>query len=174
MALEKKKIFDIEIPLMGQSIQALSTVKENLNGKIIKLDLTRVLKGRNIDSTLLVSMKDGKLVADFTGLKVVPSYIRRMMRKNISWIEDSFICPTKDAKVEVKPFMITKKRVHRSVRKELRNNAKEIIVKFAADKTAEQVFDATIRGTLQKDISAGLKKIYPLAFCEIRILKLKK
>ncbi len=174
MASEKRKIWDIEVPLMGQNLTALAVNPDTLEGKFIKFDLTRVLKGRNLEANLLITKKDGKLTADFVSLNLLMSYSRRMMRKNISWIEDSFSCKTKDAKVRVKPFMITKKRVHRSVRASLRNTAKEFVTKFAAEKSAENVFDAVISGSLQKELSNRLKTVYPLAFCEIRVLKLEK
>lgn len=174
MAVEKKKVFQIEVPLMGQSVPALSTNQEGLNNRFLKIDLTRILRGRSIEAVLRTSIKDGKLTATFISFKVLPSYIRRMMRKNISWIEDSFTCQSKDAKLTVKPFMITKKRVHRSVRKQLRDQAKDFITKFAAENEAERVFDAALKGSLQKEISSMLRKVYPLAFCEIRVLKMQK
>ncbi len=174
MAVEKKKIFQIEVPLLGQQFPALSTAQENLDGKFLKLDMTRMLRGRGVEAVVSTSLKDGKLSGNFVSLRVMPSYIRRMIRKNISWIEDSFSCPAKDAKLTVKPFMITKKRVYRSVRQKLRESAKEFITKFAAEKNASEVFEAVLRGSLQKEMASQLKKIYPLAFCEIRVLKLEK
>ena len=174
MATEKKKVWDIEVPLIGHKIQAFASTQDGLNGRIIKLDLTRFLKGRSIEANLVVSKKENKLVADFTSLKVLPSYILRMMRKNISWVEDSFSCQSKDVKLVIKPFMITKKKVHRSVRKALRNQTKDFLTKFVAEREAERVFEAVLKGSLNKEIMSHLRKVYPLAFFEVRVLKAVK
>ena len=83
MATEKRKIWDIEVPMMGQKLTALATTPDMLENKLLKFDLTRVLKGRNLEANLLISKVDGKLSADFISLNLMPSYIRRMMRKTL-------------------------------------------------------------------------------------------
>ena len=174
MATERKKIWEIEVPLVGQKIQSLASSQDALDGKLVKLDMTRMLKGRSIEANLVLSKQDGKLYASFISLKVLPSYIQRMMRKNISWIEDSFECKSKDGNLLIKPFMITKKRVHRSVRGALRNGAKEFLKGFVAETESERVFDAVFKGSLNKEVMLKLRKIYPLAFFEVRVLKIVK
>jgi len=174
MAGEKKKLWDIEIPLLRQKFQGIATSPDALVGKMMKLDMTRMLKGKNIDAAFTIVKRNDKLEADFYSITLLAGYIKRMMRKSITWIEDSFVCSAKDTRMQIKPFMITKKRVHRSVRTELRNRAKEAITEFVKEKDAQQVFDAIIHQDLQKDISSKLKKVYPLALCEIRICKIVK
>jgi len=97
-----------------------------------------------------------------------------MMRNNISYVEDSFKCNTKDGMLRIKPYLLTRKRVHRSVRKALRNKTFEFVNEFCADKTRDEVFSSIISSLLQKTLSLKLKKIYPLAMCEMRVVELEK
>jgi len=131
MAVEKKKIFEIEIPAIRQHIQAISFTKAELEGKLVKMDMTRMLKGKNLEANFMIKKKDDNLIGEFFSLNLLLSYIRRMMRKNISWIEDSFSCKSKDEKLRIKPFLISRKKIHRSVKAALRNKARELIIEYS-------------------------------------------
>ena len=97
-----------------------------------------------------------------------------MVRKGTNYIEDSFSTECKDAQVKIKPFLITRRKVTREVRKALRNKAKEELINYAKDKNSEEIFDDILNNKLQKQLSLKLKKIYPLSLCEIRTLKVEK
>lgn len=174
MAGEKKKIFDIEIPSIRQSTSALSTSSDLLVGKVIKLDMAKVLRGKNVDAAFVISKKNDKLEANFISISLIPAFVKRMMRKGISWLEDSFVVKAKDANLQIKPFMITKKKIHRSVKNALRLKAKEHITKMVSERGAQDVFSAIIHNELQRSLTADLKKIYPLSLCEIRVCKIVK
>ena len=169
----KKKAFEVEIPIIDQSIQVLATNQDALIGRVIKLDLTRILKGKNIDANIIIKKEGEKLVGEFTAINLLPSFIRRMIRKNISYIEDSFIAQGKEGKIIIKPYMLTRKRIHAIVRRALRNKAKEVILDAVKDQDNREIFFSILNGSLQKVISINLKKIYPLSFMEIRVAKLK-
>ena len=174
MAGEKKKLWDIDIPLLRQKFQGIAVSPDALVGKNIKIDMTRMLKGKNIDAAFTIVKRNDKLEADFYSITLLPGYIKRMMRKSITWIEDSFTCSAKDSKLLIKPFFMTKKKVHRAVRTALRNQAKEVIIAFVREKDSQAVFDTIIHSEMQKEISSKLKRVYPLAFCEIRVCKIVK
>ena len=95
------------------------------------------------------------------------------MRKNISYIEDSFSAECKDAQVRIKPFLLTRKRVSREVRKALREQAKEWLVNYIRNKEYKEIFSEILENKIQKPLSLKLKKTYPLALCEIRIFKIE-
>ena len=110
-------------------LQLYAYSADELVGKVMRLDLTRNLKGKNFELRLKV-VKDGEgLKAEPVGLWLIGSYIRRMMRLGIEYVEDSFVAECKDGKVRIKPFMITRKKVSRAVRKEIRNNARKFLEK---------------------------------------------
>ena len=172
-AKRKKKFFDVELPIIERETQMQAYDLEELNGRVINYDLTRLLKGKSAIFQLSVK-SDGKSVSAIPRMiKVLPYFIRRMMRKGTNYVEDSFSLQSKNSKLRIKPFMITRRKVSRSVRKILREKAKEELTKYVAEKNTEDIFEDVIRNDLQKRLSLALKKIYPLSLCEIRILKVE-
>ena len=95
------------------------------------------------------------------------------MRKGTNYVEDSFDTECKNSGLKIKPFLITRRKVSRAVRKALREKAREELIGYVKDKTSDELFEEVIRNQLQKPLSLKLKKIYPLALCEIRILEVK-
>ena len=79
-----------------------------------------------------------------------------------------------DSQLRIKPFLVTRRKVSRAVRKALRNKAKEELIIYLKNKKTDDIFDEVLRNQLQKTLSLKLKKIYPLSTCEIRILKIEK
>ncbi len=174
MATIKKRFFEIEVPLTNSSVDALTYNIESLNNKAIKLDLTRQLRGKSIEVLLKIKVEKGKAIAHPQKLTLLSFYIRRMLRKKISYVEESFLAECKDAQIRIKPFLITRKRVSRRVRNALRKELIDWLQIYVKSKTYQEVFSDIISNRLQKPLSLKLKKIYPLALCEIRVLKLEK
>jgi ribosomal protein S3AE len=112
------------------------------------------------------------LVAEPVSLQVVGSYIRKMIRGGTDYVEDSFVAECKDTKVLVKPFMITRKKVSRAIRNDLRHTAKVHLENHFKVRTSGEIFTELLMNKIQKDLSLRLKKVYPLALCEIRIFEI--
>ena len=149
IAKRKKKFFDVEMPIIGKETQMQAYEIEELNGRFLKYDLTRLLKGKSIMLTLKVNVDGEVAVATPKKMLVLPYFIRRMMRKGTNYVEDSFDAECEDAKLRIKPFLITRRN-------------------YVKDKTSERLFDEILKNQIQKPLSQRLKKIYPLALCEIR------
>ena len=164
----KKQFFEVSAPLTASKIMLYTGSIEELEGKTVKLDLTRNLRGKNLVLKLKVRNDSGNLVADVVSLELAGVFIRRMIRKGSDYVEDSFITECKDGKVVVKPFMITRNKVSRAVRKALRDEAKKYLLEYLNGTYIKDVCSDIISNKLQKTISLRLKKIYPLALCEIR------
>lgn len=145
--------------------------EETLAGKTIKLDLSRKLRGRGLEAVFVIMNKEGKLVAYPKSLILMRSYVQRMMRKRISYVEDSFSTTCKDVKVTIKPFLITRKKVSRAIRNNLRRTAKEFILEYVKDKTYMDLAMAVLSNDMQKEMHPKLKKVYPLSMCEIRVIE---
>jgi len=96
-----------------------------------------------------------------------------MMRKGTNYVEDSFLAQCKDNQMRIKPFLITRRKVSRAVRKALRNKAKEELIKYTETKTSDELFEDLMRNTIQRELSLRLKKVYPLSLCEIRMLNIE-
>ncbi len=174
MVVLKKKYFDVKLEIFNTIIPLFTFKSEDLEGRTIKFDLTKILRGKKCEARFIVKNENGELIGEMYQFKINPSYIKRLIGHNISIVEDSFVCKTKDNYMRVKPFLVTRKRVHRSVRKALRIKAKEFITRELADKNREDIFQSIINATLQKALSKKLKKTYPLAVCELRIVKIEK
>jgi len=170
---ERKKYIEVNVPIIASTMKVLGT-PENLNGKTIKLDLTRNLRGKGLVATFRIFNKEGKLLAVPKKLEIVKSYISRMTRKRTDYVEDSFVARCKDFRGIIKPLLITRKRVSRVVRKNLRNTAKEFLLDYVKEKDYNDVCKDLLDGTLQKTLLPKLKKVYPLSFCDIRIFETKE
>jgi len=165
---EKKKFFEIFLPLVDYKANLQATEKKKLEGRTIKIDLTRKLRGKSLEIIFKIKADEEKIEAIPKRLHLFGYYIRRMMRKSTDYVEDSFSTEAKNVKLRVKPFLITRKKVSRRVRKALREKAKQEITKAFKNKNYEDIFSEIISNKFQRALSLKLKKIYPLALCEIR------
>jgi ribosomal protein S3AE len=170
---ERKKYIEVKIPILNSTTKVLGT-PENLHNKTIKLDLTRQLRGKGLTIKLKIFNQERNLIAIPNTLELSTSYIRRMMRKRANYVEDSFKAKCADIRATIKPFLITRKKVSRVVRKNLRNTAREFITEYIKEKDFNQICNEIISGELQKTMLPKLKKIYPLSFCEIRKFETKE
>ena len=170
----KKKFFEIDIPIVGEKYEAYTENIETLNGKTIRLDVTRKLKGKSVDLMFKILIENGQAIAYPRSLTLLPFFIKHMLHKGVSYVEDSFNAQTTESEVVIKPFLITRKKVSRAVRNTLRNSAKNWIIDYLKTKNDYEVFDEILTNQIQKPLSIKLKKVYPLAVCEIRIFKVIK
>lgn len=167
----KKSFFEVKAPATATKIALYAESAEELEGKTVKIDLTRHLRGKSLQLTLRVKKQEEGLVAEPFSAVLVGSYIRRMIRKGTDYVEDSFVTECKDAKVVIKPFFITRKRVSREVRKMLRNRAREHLIVHCTTRTMKELLSEILANKIQRELALVLKKIYPLALCEIRVFE---
>lgn len=173
-AKKRKKFIDVNIPLINKETQLYAYDVKDLDGRFIKYDLTRMLRGKSVLLRLEIKVEKDTAIAIPIEMRVLPYFLRRMMRKGTNYVEDSFSTKCKDARVRIKPFLITRKKVSRAVRKALREKAREELIDYMKDRKTETVFEEIFRNQLQKTLSLKLKKIYPLSLCEIRIFKVEE
>jgi len=168
----KKGFYEVEVPMTAMKISLYGGAPDDFDGKVITLDMTRNLRGKNLELRMRVKNDGGRLYAVPVSSIIAGSYIRRAMRRGADYVEDSFKVTCKDAIIVVKPFMITRRRVSRAVRKVLRDNARKYVEDYMSIRNAKELFSDVVVGKLQKGMSLKLKKIYPLAFCEIRVFEM--
>jgi len=173
-ARKRQKFFPVALPLIDKETQLYGYSIEEFNGKTVIYDLTRLLRGKSMTLRLEVEVKDGKATTHPIELKVMPQFIRRMMRKGTNYVEDSFSTPCKNGTVKIKPFLLTRKKVSRRVRKALREKCREELINYLKDKNSKDLFDEVMANKIQKHLSMVLKKIYPLSMCEIKTFKVEK
>jgi ribosomal protein S3AE len=121
-----------------------------------------------------VLVKEHQAIAYPRGILLMPYFLRRMIRKGTDYVEDSFIADCKDATLKIKPFLITRRKVSKKVRRGLREKAKQETIKYLKDKPVSRIFEEILKNKMQKELSMLLKKIYPLALCEIKSIEIEK
>src|SRR3989338_7153521 len=141
--ITKKSFFEVKAPITSAKISLYASSPEELDGKIMTIDLTRSLRGKSFELKLRVK-KD----------------------------QDSLITESKDGHVVIKPFMITRKKVSRGVRNKIREIAKKYLESHVGTRTTKELFNEIITNKIQKEMSLKIKKVYPLALCEIRTFKI--
>ena len=171
---KKKKFFEVEMPLIGKTTHLQAFEISQLSNKHIKYDLSRILKGKSIMIQLVVYIEDNKATAKPKKIELMPHYLKRMVRKGTNYVEDSFSAETKDTQIKIKPFLITRRKVPRKVRKALREKARQEIINYVKTKKTEKIFEDILKNKIQKELSLILKKIYPLSSCEIKSMKIEK
>ncbi len=164
----KKRFFEIKAPITAAKIHVLAQDESELPGKVVKIDLTKVLRGKNFELRLKIEKQGQEMVAEPASMQLLQSYVRKTIRNGIDYIEDSFETSCKNSIVRIKPFLITRKRVSRAVRNELRKTTRKYLESYLKMKTTRDLFAEITTNKLQKTLSQKLKKIYPLALCEIR------
>lgn len=173
-AKRKKRFFDVEIPLINKQTQLQAYELKELNNRFLNYDLTRILRGKSIILQLKVKIENEKAIAYPRKIKLMPYFLRRAVRKGTNYIEDSFSTKCQNAELKIKPFLISRRKISRAVRKALREKAREELINYVKDKNSIELFEEILKNQIQRSLSAKLKKIYPLALCEIRVLKIEK
>jgi len=164
----KKQFFEVKSSITNTKIQLYAASKDELVGKTVILDLTRNLRGKNLILKLKVKMENNELVGEPVLIALIGSYIRRMMRTGTDYVEDSFEIELRDGGAKIKLFMITRNKVSRAVRNELRNEGRKFIEAYTKTRTHKEIFSDIMANKLQRELSLKLKKVYPLALCEVR------
>jgi len=173
-AKRKKRFFDVDIPLISRETQLQAFEIKELEGRIINYDMTRILKGKSSILQLKVKVEKEKATTEPRQIKLLPSFLKRMVRKGTDYVEDSFSTEAKDNLVKIKFFLVTRRKVSRRVRKALREKAKEELIKYAKSQDTKNIFEDILKNQIQKYLSQTLKKIYPLSLCEIRFFKIEE
>lgn len=173
----KKSFFEVSAPLVSTKISLYAGSIEELENKTVNIDLTKSLKGKSLVLKLRIKKNPenpAQLLGEPENLDLAGSYIRKVIRRGTDYVEDSFEADCRDIVARIKPFLITRRRVSRAILKALRNETKEFILAYVKTRTGKEIFSEIITNKIQKQLAARLKKIYPLALCEIRVFEVLK
>lgn len=156
--------------------ETLASETSSLPGRVLKLnlmDLTGDMKKQNVQLTFKITeVKEGEALTSLIRYELMPSYVRRMMRKERAKVEDSFIAQSKDGvKLRVKPFIIVKNKTQRSVLTAIRSKARAIISDSLKEQGFADFINDSISTKAQKSLREQLKKVYPIAMLEFKIIE---
>mgnify|MGYP001588512836 CR=1 FL=1 len=134
------------------------------------MNLINDMKRQNINIHFKVIEVDGnKAKTAITGYQIIPSSVKRFVRRNSEKMDISFTCETADnIFLRVKPLIVAKADVKGSIAAKLRNNAVSFLAKTIKKMTYDELINDLISHKMQAMMRENLNKIYPLKVCEIR------
>ncbi len=176
--LKKKQWYPIIAPKQFENIvigETLVYEPSAMLGKTLShslMNLTNDTKRQNINIHFkVVEIDNDKAKTSIIGYEIIPSSVKRFVRRNSEKMDISFNCETADnVFLRVKPLVITRSDVKGSIATKLRNNVILYLVKAIKKLTYDEVINELIIHKLQSVMKKDMDKIYPLKICEIRYL----
>ncbi|MFC1768490.1 hypothetical protein ACFLZX_01875 [Nanoarchaeota archaeon] len=143
------------------------TMKTNL------MTLTNDMKKQNTIISFKVDRVEGnKGKTSIVGYSLVPSSVKRLVRRNRDKIDLSFVCKTSDGVlVRIKPLIITKANAKGSVLNKMRQTCVQECTNHISKITYDRLVDQLLARKLLEGLFGQLKKLYPLKLCDIRVMK---
>lgn len=159
--------------MLGESLVGSS---KDLMGKTLHLNLmtlTNDPKKQGVTLVFKVTSVDGDTgQAELMGYRLSTAHVKRVVRKAIRRLDDSFTLVSKDnITFVVKPLLIARYRTNKGLGTALRKRAREVFAQVFQRMKSDEIFMYAISNRLQMDVKNDLKKIYPIAVSEIRVLE---
>jgi len=172
----KKRWLGIVAPEMFNRLPLGDSLVEDGNALLNKcilvnlMDVTRSIKQQNISLRMKVDeVKDNIGLTKVIGYEMNPSSIKRMVRREIEKIDDSFMVSTSDGKfIRLKPLVIARSAAKSSVAKAIRKETRNFLIREIAKTTYEDFVKAVVSNAVQMELSKRLNKIYPMKIATIR------
>ena len=136
------------------------------------MNLTNDVKRQNTNVTFEVTeVKDNKGLTSVVAFTMVPSSVKRMVRRRSDRVDLSFACETADGKVvRIKPLLVTRGNTTSVIQRKLYRIAFDYVLRQVKRLTFEGLLNDLISFKFQSEMRARLTKTYPLKSCEIRSL----
>ncbi len=136
------------------------------------MTLTNDPKKQSVNVVFCVNHIEGDCgVADLIGYRMNMAHVRRVVRKGVGRLDDSFTLQSKDNMTfVVKPLLIARYKMKGSVATAIRKKTREHLHHVFQSLKRDGIFLSAISNKLQMDLKSELRKIYPLALSEIRVL----
>jgi small subunit ribosomal protein S3Ae len=175
----KKKYFSVLAPKIFQERELGQTIaydSSSLEGRRMctnLMTLTGNIKNQHIVITFKVNRVQGDTA--FTMVEkceVVPSALKRKVRRQRNRLDESFQCVTKDNKIiRIKPLIITRGKTSRSVLSALRKAVLQFVVNSVRKADYDYLVMDIITNKFQRSIANSINKIMPVRSVDIRVMK---
>ena len=179
---KKKQWYQIVAPKQFENVVIGETIVADpqlMLGKTLShnlMNLSNDMKKQNVNIHFEVVQVEGdKGITNIIGYEIIPSSVKRFVRRNSEKMDLSFTCDTADnVFVRVKPLVITKADIKGSTAARLRNSIVQFVIKEVKKSNYSDIINNLISHKLQGEMRATFNKIYPLKVCEIRFFGLEK
>lgn len=176
LKIKKKRWVPIFGPKMfGDQILGETYIGEmgEAQGRFVTVSMLQIShdpKKQNMSATFKINgQKEGGLAADFYGMKLAPSSLKRMVRRNKEKLDDSFHVVTNDGKlVQVKPLIVTRGHTTSAVLRDIRARMRNMIAYEASRSSYEKIAGDIVDHKLQRYVQEGCSALYPVGVSEIR------
>ena len=176
--LKKKQWYPIIAPKQFDNVVLGETLVYEPNAMLGKtlshslMNLSNDVKRQNVNIHFkVVEIEGDKAKTMITGYEIIPSSVKRFVRRNSEKMDVAFTCETADnIFLRIKPLVITRGEVKGSIAAKVRNSIISFLIKAVKKMTYDEVINDLINRKMQEMMRANLNKIYPLKVCEIRYL----
>ncbi|MEM3154824.1 MAG: hypothetical protein QW165_04660 [Candidatus Woesearchaeota archaeon] len=180
VVVKKKKWVPIRAPkLFNEQVIGESFVGEaqELVGRSVTVSLMTLTNDPQKQvinvSFRITGAKDNVAQTELVGYQVLPSAAKKLMRRQRSKIDDSFIVETADKKfIRIKPLIVTRGRTTHSVIAAMRKLERAYIAKTISKMDFESFVRDVVQKKLQHGLNQLLRRLYPVGACEIRMMEL--
>ena len=178
-AIKKKKWVTIKAPkLFGDVVAGEIPVYESKSvidrGMRANLStLVNDMKKQSTEVSIVVQSVEGDIgTTKLSGIKILPTSIKRQVRKGRTRLDQTIKGVTNDEHaVIIKILLITRNIVKGSVFHTLQKEITAFVIKKIGKVSYDELCDEVVNGKLSKDLRLRLNKVYPLRVCDIREFK---
>ena len=177
--VKRKSWYTVESPTLFGSKQigeSYLSAPEKAVGRVMTLNLknlTDSFRDQNSHITLKINnLKGTTLQTEVVGFHIVPTFIKRLVRKKTSRLDDVFTVSTKDGKVVmVKSLVVAFNRNTRSTGTSIRTALRDALRVEAQKQSFDEFVNSVVTSRARQGLKKGLKKIYPIKEVFIRYFK---
>jgi small subunit ribosomal protein S3Ae len=149
---------------------------KSLIGRCVNVNLMTLIgnpKKQNVNIKFRINnVTEKNASTEMISYELSNSYVKRMVRKSRSKLDNSFVLESKDkVRFRVKPFVITKNKVQKSVLSAIRKELMVLLEKNVKENNFGSFINGVLLGKFQNDIKKNLNKIYPIVVFELRAIK---
>ena len=170
-----KNWYNVLAPASFDNVTIAETLADDpvkLNDRVTEVslqDITNDFRKSHIKLFFKVDqIEDNNAKTKYIGHTLTSDYLRRMIRRRRSKIDGVYDVKTRDgARIRVKPFATTDRRIQNSQRKVIRFTMRKTIFSKARAMTLSEFVKYIIEGKLGSDIYKSCKVFYPVRRVEI-------
>lgn len=174
--IKKKKWTPVIAPKwMNEALIGETHVEENEQaiGKTIVASLGSITGDPQKQFTNLkfkmVKAAPDHIQTELIEFQLTPTAVKKTARKGRAKVEDSILVKSKDDKaVRVKYILMTRGKAKGSILAALQKKARQLLANEVSKMSFDQFMNDLIFYKIQKSLSQGLRKIYPVSVAEIR------
>ncbi|MFH1053550.1 MAG: hypothetical protein V1740_04005 [Candidatus Woesearchaeota archaeon] len=146
----------------------------NRSMKINLMTITNDMKKQNMTIRFRVDNVSGeKASTEFLGYEIVPSAIRRLIRRGKDRVDYTLFFKTKDNKnLKINIIIITRANTYKSVRTTARQKINLLLGRRVTTSNLDDFVKDVIDHKVQENLVRSLKSVYPLKLCEIRSISI--